>query len=174
MKEFLEILKYTLPSIIVFLTAFLTIKSFLNKDKARRKFELMLNNQKFITPIRLQAYERLIIFLERINPDSLIVRVQKPRMSVKQLQVELIKTIRSEYEHNLSQQVYVSNEAWEAVEMAKESIVKLIYVDASKQRAMASVSELSQIIIKIYASTDKSPTATAINLLKNEIFEILE
>ena len=169
MKEFLEILKYILPSLVVLLTTFVILKTFFDKEKAKRRFELRHNNQKIITPIRLQAYERMILFLERISPESLVLRVQNPTMSVIQLQKKLLSTIRSEFAHNLSQQIYVSAESWEAVKTAKESIVKLINLTSSKHSANKSASELSRIIIHLYAKIDNSPTDNAIIILKTEI-----
>ena len=173
MKEFLEILKYILPSLVVLLTTFVILKSFFDKEKAKRRFELQHNSQKIIIPIRLQAYERMILFLERISPESLVLRVQNPQMSVIQLQKKLLSTIRSEFAHNLSQQIYVSMESWEAVKTAKESIVKLINLASSKHQANKSASELSRIIIHLYAKIDNPPTANAIKILKQEIQEII-
>ena len=75
---------------------------------------------KLVTPIRLQAYERMALYLERISPDSLVLRCYQPGMSTQLLQGVMTKTIRDEWEHNLSQQVYISSEAWNRIRQAKD------------------------------------------------------
>jgi len=106
--EILEVLKYTLPALIVFLTAYFLIRAFIRNDQDKRKHEIVLQNQKNVTPVRLQAYERVILFLERISLESLIMRTSKQGMTSKQIQTSMLNTIRAEFEHNLSQQVYIT------------------------------------------------------------------
>ncbi len=113
MNTFLDVLKYTIPSLIVFATAYFILKTFIESEEKKRTLEIRTKNQKLITPIRLQAYERLTLFLERISPNSVILRVQKPNMTASQLQREMLNIIRTEFEHNLSQQIYISKQAWE-------------------------------------------------------------
>jgi hypothetical protein len=122
----LQILLTVLPVLFVSVSTYYLIKGFFDNEDKRRKAELKMGNKELITPVRLQAYERVVLFLERITPNSLVMRVYKNGMSAKLMQAELIKSIRSEYEHNMSQQVYMSNQAWEVVKTAKEETVKLI------------------------------------------------
>jgi len=171
--EIIEIIKYIAPSIIVFLTSYLIIRVFLEKDERKRRFELNLNNQKLITPLKLQAYERVILFLERTAPEALIIRVQASNMTARDLQSALLVTIRTEFEHNLSQQIYISNDAWEATKMAKESIVKLINAASMRMNENAKAMELSKTIIEMYMTIEDSPTNKAIKIVKNEIQTIL-
>ena len=130
--EFSELIKYLLPSLIVLACAYLTIRQFLIREEQKQRLELAMANQKVITPIRLAAFERVVLFLERIYPGNLLVRVQEPGMSAKDFHKALITTIRAEYEHNMSQQIYLSDESWEAVKTAKESIVELINISAQR------------------------------------------
>ena len=169
---FLEILKILLPSVVVFLTCFFTVKNFLEASTKRRLAEIRLANQNVVTPMRLQAYERLAIFLERINPNTLITRVHKSGMSARLLQSELTKMIRAEFEHNLSQQIYMSNHAWEMVKTAKEEITKLVNVAASKLPDTATGVELSQVILQISQQIDKMPTQVALEYLKKEVGQV--
>jgi len=169
METFLEILKYTLPSLIVFGTAYLIIKSFIDNDQKKRKIEMRLANQKTITPIKLQAYERLTLFLERISPESMIVRIQDPKMSSGFLHQALLKTIRAEYEHNLSQQIYVSANAWAVVKTAKENVVKLVNNSADRVDRKSPSFELSKVILETMMSNNIMPTNTAIDFLKKEV-----
>ena len=169
METFLEILKYTLPSLIVFGTAYLIIKTFVDNDQKKRKIEIRLANQKTITPIKLQAYERLTLFLERISPESMIVRIQDPKMTSGFLHQALLKTIRAEYEHNLSQQIYVSTNAWAVVKTAKENVVKLVNNSADRVDKKSPSFELSKVILETMMSNNIMPTNTAIDFLKKEV-----
>ncbi len=169
METFLEILKYTLPSLIVFGTAYLIIKSFIDNDQKKRMIEMRLSNQKTITPIKLQAYERLTLFLERISPESMIVRVQDPKMTSGFLHQALLKVIRAEYEHNLSQQIYVSTNAWAVVKTAKENVVKLVNNSADRVDKKSPSFELSKVILETMMSNNIMPTNTAIDFLKKEV-----
>jgi 16S rRNA C1402 (ribose-2'-O) methylase RsmI len=153
----------------VFATAYFTVKNFLDNESKKRMSDLRQANQNLVTPIRLQAYERVVLFLERISPNSLVMRTHKNGMSGLLLQSELIKTIRSEYEHNLSQQIYMSNNAWQMVTTAKEEIIKLINISATKVPETATGLELAQMILGITGQIQKLPTQVAVEYIKKEI-----
>jgi len=165
----LELLKYTLPALVVFATAYFLIKAMLVKEEKKMKLEVFLNNQKAITPIRLQAYERLIILLERIHPESLVVRENQPDMTNQQLHQVLLGMIRGEFEHNLSQQLYVTPQAWMLIKNAKESLVQLVNAEALQLVPSDSSINLSKAIIEAYMQDKKSAHAEAIAFLKEEV-----
>ena len=167
-----EILKITIPSLIVFLTAFYVLKTVLQKENENRKIQVVLQNQKIITPLRLQAYERIILFLERIAPNSVIIRLQTPNMTVGQLHKEMLITIRTEFEHNLSQQLYLSVEAWEEIRNAKEKTIKLLNTAMEGLDPNDNAIKLSQRIFEMLIEIEKSPTQEAINFLKQEIKQL--
>jgi len=180
MTDLLEILKYILPAGIVLLTSWLLLKSFLNTQEEIRKRELKSKieelqikikqeDKKYVTPIRLQAFERVILFLERISPQSLIFRVQKQGQSASQFQRSLLKTIRDEYEHNLSQQLYISKESWAMVKAAKEEVVKMINTAAAEVKPDDQSLELSRKVFELMVGTEKQSTDRAIEMLKKEI-----
>lgn len=172
MTGILEISKYILPSLVVFVTAYFVIKAFFKRDDQKRKQEIFLNNQKRITPIRLQAYERLIIFLERIHPESLIVRENVIGMNNQQLQQKLVSAIRTEFEHNLSQQMYVSGELWKQIKSAKENIIQLINSEASQLITTDSSLGLSKAVIESHMQIQNAEIDKAIATLKNEVSRI--
>jgi hypothetical protein len=167
-----EILKITIPSLIVFLTAYYVLKTVLQKENENRKLQVVLQNQKIITPLRLQAYERIILFLERISPNSVIIRLQTPNMTVGLLHKEMLITIRSEFEHNLSQQLYLSVEAWEEIRNAKEKTIKLINTAMEGLDPSDNAIKFSQRIFEMLIEIEKSPTQEAINFLKQEIKQL--
>jgi len=174
MKEtILELIKYVVPSLVVMATAYLVMKAFMDRELSKSKMELKVNNSKIVTPIRLQAYERLVLFLERISPEILFVRIYKPGMTSEQLHKFLLQSIRNEYEHNLSQQVYVSDDVWEAVKSAKESVLRLINTAASSSRGKSNAQEFSKLVIEAYNAVENNPTENAVELLKAEIAQQL-
>jgi hypothetical protein len=170
MDSFIEILKIVLPAGIVLLAAFLLVKRFLDNDQKRREHDVKKSNQAVITPLRLQAYERVVLFLERINPNTLVVRVNKHGYSAHQLHLELIKTIKSEYEHNLSQQIYISHGAWELVKTTKEEITKLINISATKVPQNGAGNDLAMMILNISSNLGKKlPNDIALEFIKKEV-----
>ena len=169
MTDILEILKYIIPSLIVFFTAYFLIKWFITNDQKKRNFEIISDSQKIITPIRLQAYERVTLFLERISPESLIMRVNQPGMTSKQLHSGLLSHIRAEFEHNLSQQIYMSHQSWEIIKSAKGNITKIINTAADRVKPEDPALELSKTILEMVMELDKSPITMAIECLKKEI-----
>lgn len=169
MEEFLEILKYVLPSLIVFATAYIVISKFMDAERRKHIYEIKKENQKFSTPLRLQAFERIVLFLERISPENLILRIHKPAMSAKLLHSNLIATIKTEYEHNLVQQIYISSSSWEIVKKVKDDIIRAVNIAADNLPPNATGSDLGQKIFEVMSKIEKSPTQTAISILKNEL-----
>jgi len=167
----IDLLKIILPALLVFLAGYLATVRLLRDESDRRKAERMFTNQRISTPIRLQAYERLVLFLERISPESMIVRVNQPGMTVQRLHTTLLSTIRAEWEHNLSQQLYVSNESWEMTRNAKGNVIKLINVCAEKIDPEAPSIHFSQKILELMVELEQHPTAIAIEHLKKEVGE---
>jgi hypothetical protein len=165
----LELLKYTIPALIVFLTAYLILTKLISNEDKRRKVETILNNQKMFLPIRLQAYERMILMLERLSPQSLVIRTQKPNMTNQDLQSALLKSIRSEFEHNMAHQLYISDAAWEIIKSSKENLIRLINQNAISLKPDGPAIQLSKYILEKILDSDKDPLQKAILYLKTEI-----
>ena len=126
---------------------------------------------KLVTPIRLQAYERMALYLERISPDSLVLRCYQPGMDTKLLQGVMTKTIRDEWEHNLSQQVYISSEAWRLIRQAKDEMMGVINSAAITIPEDADPTRLASAIFATVAE-GQLPTATALEFLKQEMRDL--
>ena len=166
---FLEILKYTLPALVVFATAYVMFQGFLRQEENRVRKEISDRNRKTVLPIRLQAYERLALLLERISPESIVMRVNKPGMTAKQLHSELLTSIRTEFDHNMSQQVYISNEAWDLIISARGKVINLINTAADKVKDEATALTLSQKIFEQTMELKTQPTKEAMQFLKKEM-----
>ncbi len=169
METFLEILKFTLPTIISLIVVYLIINRFLRHEEAHQHFSLRKEMIPQVTPVKLNAYERLMLFLERIQPNSILLRVQEPNMTNFGLHNALLTSIRLEFEHNLAQQLYVSNDAFALVKNAKESMVQLINMAASQCNPTEESSKLSMKIMEMYYAEETTPTKVAIDFLKKEI-----
>ncbi len=172
MESILEILKYVLPSLVVFATAYYIIKQFTDVENKRRMLELKNQQQavakNVIIPIQMQAYERLVLYLERISPSQLVLRNIHPTMNVKQLQTKLISNIREEFEHNLAQQMYVSSEAWELIKKGKDDVISVIGQCAAKLDANDNANVLAQEFIKTTLEIENPLYAVALEFLKRE------
>lgn len=169
----LEILKYTLPALVVFLTAYFLLAKYIQTNATTKALEIKLNRDKEIILLRLQAYERLSLFLERINFASVISRVRTPDMLSSELQYAMVKNIREEFEHNLSQQIYISSAAWNLIVQAKEEMMKTVNLIGSHLPSEASSGQLiSALFNGIQNSNTTLPTETALEFLKAECREL--
>lgn len=165
----MDIPKIVLPALLVLLTAYLLIDKLLRNEEKLRNYELRKNSLSTITPIRLRAYERLILVLERTTPSTLILSVAKPGMSNMELHSQLLTTLRQEFSHNFSQQIYVSDEIWNYIRGTQESLLQLINTCASKCNPNDSANGLAELIIQVYSSSEHTPTELAIDKLKKEV-----
>lgn len=173
METLSDILKITLPALIVFFTAWILLRNLIRNDQDKRRQDLILQNSRTIIPIKLQAYERIILFLERISLESLLVRVSSTNMSASQLHSALVTTIRNEYEHNLSQQIYMSPQAWEVVRNARSNMIKIINSEAEKMPASASGMDLGKLLLEKIMELEKEPTRAAIEYVKGEVSRMI-
>lgn len=171
--QWLNIFLALLPSVVVFLTSFYLIRAFLNSRAQERTNERLSEfkkeDHKHVLPLRLQAYERLTLFLERISPGALVLRVHKSNMTSGMLHGELLATIREEYDHNVAQQIYVSDRAWQAVKMAKEETLRIINIAYEQTGDSPNSSSLSQHIFETASRLSHLPTQEALLRLKDEV-----
>ncbi|GGC32418.1 hypothetical protein GCM10011386_25720 [Parapedobacter defluvii] len=124
---------------------------------------------KDLLPLRLQAYERLILFAERINPANLLIRLHEQGLSAEDFEQHLVNEIRAEYQHNVTQQLYVSNAAWSVTKQIKDNTVALIRNARTGLQAGASAKELSNVILGHVAALDENPYELALKTIKNEL-----
>ena len=183
MTEFFEILKYTVPSLVVLLITYFVLKKFTNfhneslsllkksieKNSFKDTLKAQSEEKETILPLKLQAYERLVLFLERINPSNLIVREIEPGMSASQFRKKLLNVVREEYEHNITQQIYVSEKVWNMVKNAKESVLSLINDAFAKVNPDDPAVNLGERILAGIIEEDKDPVTQAVSAVKNEM-----
>lgn len=169
MNIVVELLKILLPAGLVLYAMFLTIRSFLTKQFEQKLIEIKTKNTEIVLPIRLQAYERMCLFLERISPNNLIRRVNNAEYNATELHGILLTEVREEFNHNLSQQVYMSDEAWTQVRSAMEEIIVLINDSAAQIPPDARGIELAKRIFEQIIEQNVDPTSRALTFIKDEI-----
>lgn len=153
---------------------YLLVKRYFDNQQKEQLLKIKMDERaetlKVVTPIRLQAYERMALFLERISPDSLVLRCWKPGMDLRLLQGVMTKNIRDEWEHNLSQQVYLSPELWARIREAKDEMVNLVN---SAAVTLADTTDPTRLAAGIFASAAQhSPTSVALEAMHKEINEL--
>ena len=166
-SELLDFLYAILPAVIVGVIAFYFFHTYSQNEERRRRFLMHRENQKIALPIKLQAYERMALFLERISPGKILFRVKPTSEDYKNYTSLLIATIDQEFEHNLAQQIYVSNECWDYIKTAKNATITLIR-KASLKEDVNSIDNFREIILT--SLIDKSsPTDAALAYIKKEV-----
>lgn len=169
MEPIWDLIKIIIPAGIVLYAMFLTVKTMLQKQNEAKIIEIKAKNKEIVLPIRLQAYERMSLFLERISPDQIIKRVQKSDMNVAELQYLLLNEIREEFNHNLSQQVYMSDEAWKIIKNAKEELIMVVNQSAKDLDPEAKSIELVKRIYEESLEKKIDSIEYGLSFLKNEI-----
>lgn len=127
-----------------------------------------------VLPLQLQAYERIVLFVERISPQSLISRVNQPGFTVLDMQLSMVSSIKSEYDHNVSQQIYVSQQAWEAVKTVKEQTISIINQLALKLPPDAPSIELNKQILELFMQQRESPVDIAAEIINAEAKKLMK
>lgn len=168
MNDFIEVLKYLTPLIVLLIAVLLILKHFSDKEKTKQKFDVIRMNNKLITPIRLQAYERVILLLERIKPDAVALRIQKSNYTATQMQILMLETIRKEFNHNLSQQIYLTEETWAAIVNAKEQVTRLINLTGTNMEKESKAGEFTRALIEMYNDFETKPIENTLRLVKRE------
>ena len=170
----LEVLKYTLPALIVLIASYLIVKKFLVTELQRKQIALLRESQDVTQRMRLQAYERLILFTERIHPRNLPGRIYEKSMSAAEFAGAMQFTIRSEWEHNVSQQLYVSRQVWETLRGVKEQEIHMINQLASQLPEGASAADLHRRMVDaVLSESGELPAEVAQQIIHEEARKIL-
>lgn len=167
--QIFQLFAYLLPSVVTGAIAFYFFRMHTNNEEGRRRFLLHKDSQKDTLPVRLQAYERMALFLERIAIPSLVVRVAPKSQDKDAYENLLIKSIETEFDHNLSQQIYMTDECWNIIKAAKNATVQMIRKAAMSQSETAD--KLREDILND-TMEKASPSATALSFVKKEIGEL--
>jgi len=169
--KIIELAFYTLPALITGGVAYYSFQTFSKNEENRRRFQLLKENQKQSLPLKLQAYERLALLLERINPTKLVIRVAPLGDDKMDYQNLLIHHIEQEYEHNLTQQIYITDECWTMIVTAKNTVIQIIRKTAMTTNVANSEQLREQLLSNILET--ESASTVALSYLKNEVKDFL-
>ncbi|AOW16417.1 hypothetical protein LPB03_02560 [Polaribacter vadi] len=164
-----ESIAYILPAAVTGFVAYYMFNGFIKSQNSERKLEILAAKRKDSLPIKLQAYERLLLFCERINPVKMLLRIQPLSTDTNEYLQLLIANIEQEFEHNLVQQIYISDDSWTAIYAAKSAVINKLKQVAENS---SSANELRESVLIDYSKT-LPPTETAIAFIKNEVKKLL-
>ncbi|HOZ76177.1 MAG TPA: hypothetical protein PLS51_03525 [Flavobacterium sp.] len=167
----IELLSYTLPALITGAVAYYFFQMHTKNEEGRRRFVLQKELQKNALPLRLQAYERMVLFLERINPTKLLIRITPISENKNDYENYVIAQIEQEFEHNLTQQIYMSDDCWTIIMTAKNATIQMIRKAAMSER-VDSADKLREVILSDLMEKS-TPSSAALSYLKNELKEFL-
>lgn len=162
----MQMFGFLLPAVVTGVVAFYFFKMHTKNEEGRRRFLLHKDLQKDTLPIRLQAYERMALFLERIAIPSLVVRVGPASSDKAAYENLLIRSIEKEFQHNLSQQIYISDECWNVIKAAKSATIQMI-----RKAALSETDSADKLREDVLTQTMEkaSPSGTALSFVKKEI-----
>ena len=169
-QQILNLLMYTIPSLVTGSVAYLFFREHMQNEEERRKFTIVKQLSKESLPMRLQAYERLALFLERISPNKLLLRVAPLSINKQDYEDLLIKNIEQEFEHNLAQQIYLSDNCWNVINASKSATVQLIRKVGVSDK-IDSANKLREAILN--EMLDKpAPSSAGLHYIKQEVGDI--
>ena len=169
-EKIFEVFLYAIPALITGMIAYYFFKEHTKNEDGRRRFLLHKDIQVNTLPIRLQAYERMALFLERITPSKLLIRVSPTSSDEDTYESLLVATIEQEFEHNLSQQIYVSDECWNIIVAAKNATIQLIR-KAGLLEKTGTADKLREVILTEMMEK-RAPSDAALSFIKNEVSEL--
>lgn len=169
----LEVLKYCIPALIVLLATWLVMYKLFSNEQQKREWELKKAAQKEISPIRLRAYERLALMLERTQPEHMLLDLDISSMTVQQLQQRLLQTIRLEFDHNMSQQIYVSEEVWEEITNARNMMSGFVTAIAVQIPQDSTALDYAKTLLTAYKTNGETANEKALHALKAEAAKLV-
>ena len=173
MNEISDFLKILVPAALVLYAMYSTIRIFLQKQGEYRMIDLKLKHKETTLPIRLQAYERMALFLERTTPNNILLRLSDSALSATEFQELLIKEIREEFNHNLAQQMYLSDEVWEKICSTMNEVCSAIQVAARQMDDQKTSTDLAAAVFDYMIKLNRNPTKEALGMLKSELRQLL-
>lgn len=169
---FSDLIKIILPSAVALYAMYLTVKSFLTKDFEKRLVDIRIKNNEIVLPVRLQAYERMALYLERVSLHNLVIRTNDPSFTAGEFQMRMTHDIREELNHNVALQIYISDQAWVLVKSAMEENIGIINKCGQLVPSDARSIELAKMIFEQLLQRSEDPTAKAMRQLKEEIRQV--
>ena len=169
-NRLIDLFLFAIPSLITGLIAYYFFKEHTKNEDGRRRFLLKKDLQVNVLPMRLQAYERMVLFLERMTPSNLLIRVPPMSSNKEDYEALIIQNIEQEFEHNLTQQIYISERCWSIINAAKNATIQLIR-KASLLEKTDTANKLREVILTEMMER-RSPSDAALSFIKEEVSEL--
>lgn len=163
-----DIIRLTISGLLVVFAAFYIAKPFLERFEKQQLIGLKQSFSKETLPLRLQAHERLLLFIDRINPVNILVRLNNQSFSAGELHYLVLSEVKNEYQHNITQQLYVSSAAWEITKRIKNDTISLLNNAVKALPAQASGLEFSKLILEQMSRMEDSPYDVAADIIREE------
>ncbi len=173
LSTILEIIKITAPALIVFLTVYYLVKTYLDKKYQIEVLKLKQSQQNLTIPMRMQAYERLSLLCERISIPNLVFRLRQEDQSAAMFRISLLLAVQQEFEYNITQQVYVSEQLWQILKISRDNVVSIINAVAEKIDPQAPSKDLANLLLTFSDKQPNSSLETALAAIKKEASIIL-
>lgn len=170
-NQIIQLLFYCVPAAITGVVAFYFFGKHTENEEGRRRYLLHREAQKDALPVRLQAYERMTLFLERITPSNLIVNTAPIGNSKNDYEAMIIQQIETEYNHNIAQQIYMTEECWSIIKAAKNTTIQIIRKVAMSSK-IDTADKLREAVLNEFMEK-QAPSITAISYIKNEVSQII-
>lgn len=168
-----QIALIVLPAGAVLMTTVFFLRKNAEKEDKRDirllQSELKKQRQEFFLPNRVEAYQRAILLMERIHPNSLIMRTINQGLPSSVYQTELLKAIREEYDHNVAQQLFITPELWEMVKNSKEETIKIVNIAGKQMQATSMSTDLAAKIFELVAEVGELPSEITVKALKEDL-----
>jgi len=168
----LDILKFTIAGAGVIWIAFYLVKPYLDKQNQVQLLELKRSVSSQTLPLRLQAYERVVLFIDRINPANMLIRLNAGGLSAADLHIVIVNEIRTEFQHNVTQQIYVSSRVWAVMKRVKEDTMSLVNNAIKGLPQNATAMDLSKTVLIHLSQLEDDPYEIAINLVRQDLEEL--
>jgi hypothetical protein len=164
-----DILKYTMAGIATVYVAFYLIKPYLDKSESLQLMELKKTISNQTLPLRLQAYERVVLFIERVNPANMLVRLNGTGLSAVELYAVVTNEIRTEFQHNITQQVYVSTRAWTVVTRVKDDTLSVVTNAVKVLPETATGLDLCKTVLAHLSHLEDNPYDIALKIVREDM-----
>lgn len=169
MNNVFLVLLAVIPCVACIAIVYFFLKKNTESKVAEMSVQLKVERQKFFLPNRVDAYQRVVLLMERISPNNLVMRLHNPGLPAKALQAEFLKAIREEYDHNVAQQLFISTQGWDLIKNSKEETIKIINIAGGQMSETSTGMDLSAKIFEVVAEVGELPTEIASKFLKDEL-----
>lgn len=144
------------------------LMNYLQSSKSDENSQIKIH----LLSLRLQAHERLVVFMDRMNPANLFLRLHQPGISLANLHDAILNEIKSEYQHNVAQQLYIKSDTWDVVTKLKDDTIAMINNTVRSMSEDSQGIDLSRKVLLHMANMEENPYELTLDLIKKDIHQL--